>query len=244
MGWDFSPAKVIKFATRKPLATLERAVGRRVWIITSRGQGGRRVYSLAGAFTPTGIRDLGKGEGRAIYGPSSLLNPPMDVTGLAWFNQLKHDQSNFSFGFSRIRNGRVIRRLARILQERTLKSTTKLTNPRTIALMEGAVRRATASRYERNREARAQCIQKHGCRCAVCGFDFEERYGSIGAGFIQVHHLKQISKAAGEYRIDPITDLRPVCPNCHLMLHRGEKMLSIRQLRRILEKQRVRRAKS
>ncbi len=36
----------------------------------------------------------------------------------------------------------------------------------------------------------------------------------MGEGFIHVHHLKPLSEVGYEYRVDPIRDLRPVCPNC------------------------------
>jgi len=34
-----------------------------------------------------------------------------------------------------------------------------------------------------------------------------------------VHHLVPISKIGKKYRVDPIKDLRPVCPNCHAVIH-------------------------
>lgn len=55
-------------------------------------------------------------------------------------------------------------------------------------------------------------------------------YGAIGKAFIHVHHLEPLSLTDGEYELDPIADLRPVCPNCHAMLHRQEKLLTIEQL--------------
>ena len=50
--------------------------------------------------------------------------------------------------------------------------------------------------------------------------DFENMYGELGKGFIHVHHIVPISMIGKEYKIDPIKDLVPVCPNCHAMLHR------------------------
>ena len=85
---------------------------------------------------------------------------------------------------------------------------------------EGAKQTVTVNRYERNRDARAACIEYHGLRCKACDIDFEERYGPHGAGFIHVHHLKPLSKVALEYEVNAITDLVPVCPNCHAMIHR------------------------
>lgn len=99
------------------------------------------------------------------------------------------------------------------------------------ARMEGALARVLSSRYERDRIARSRCIEHYGAECIVCGFSFERTYGDIGAGFIHVHHLVPLSETGGEYHVDPIRDLRPVCPNCHAMLHRGEVPVSIESLR-------------
>ena len=96
---------------------------------------------------------------------------------------------------------------------------------------EGAVTKAFVNVYERNPAARSKCINHYGCKCFVCQFDFEERYGEIGHAFIHVHHLVEISTIKGEYLVDPINDLRPICPNCHAMIHRKKPALSIEQLK-------------
>jgi hypothetical protein len=36
---------------------------------------------------------------------------------------------------------------------------------------------------------------------------------------IHVHHLRPQSSIGKRYRVNPIADLRPVCPNCHMVLH-------------------------
>jgi hypothetical protein len=101
---------------------------------------------------------------------------------------------------------------------------------------EGATKSATVNAYERSAAARQACIDYYGFGCAVCGINFEERYGAIGRGFIHVHHLIPIGQAGGsEYLIDPVKDLRPVCPNCHAMLHRSG-CLSIDQLKDLLSR--------
>jgi|ERR1700734_3962751 len=46
-------------------------------------------------------------------------------------------------------------------------------------------------------------------------------------GFIHVHHLRQLSDIRKEYLVDPIKDLRPVCPNCHAVLHLRNPAYSI-----------------
>jgi len=87
-------------------------------------------------------------------------------------------------------------------------------------LREGAARQVLVNAYERNPEARSRCIAHYGVRCVVCNFDFAAIYGEIGEGYIHVHHLQQISLIGEEYEVHPIADLRPVCPNCHAMIHR------------------------
>ena len=57
----------------------------------------------------------------------------------------------------------------------------------------------------------------------------------IGTGYIHVHNLKPLSEIKEEYKVDPINDLRPVCPNCHSMIHKAN--YSIEQLRDIIRKQ-------
>lgn len=90
-------------------------------------------------------------------------------------------------------------------------------------IMEGAKKRVVVNQYERSPVARKQCIETHGCKCSVCGFDFEREYGEIGKGFIHVHHIVELSKIGKAYKVDPVNDLRPVCPNCHAMLHHAAR---------------------
>jgi 5-methylcytosine-specific restriction protein A len=101
---------------------------------------------------------------------------------------------------------------------------------------EGALRRVTVNAYERDPAARAACITKHGLHCAVCGMSFEERYGSVGHGFIHVHHKKPLALRRGEYRLRASTDLVPVCPNCHAMLHAQNPPLGIDELQAIMQR--------
>ncbi len=102
-------------------------------------------------------------------------------------------------------------------------------------LIEGARRKVTVNAYERNVKAREKCLEEHGYRCSVCKMCFEEYYGDIGRGFIHVHHRKELSSIRGEYEVDPIKDLCPVCPNCHAMLHREKPALSVDELRQRLK---------
>lgn len=85
---------------------------------------------------------------------------------------------------------------------------------------EGTPSDVNVTRYERNPHARKVCIDHYGLTCVVCGMNFQEVYGEIGKDFIHVHHLRQVATIGKEYKIDPVKDLRPVCPNCHAMIHR------------------------
>lgn len=107
-------------------------------------------------------------------------------------------------------------------------------------LPEGAKLRVEVNRYERSRVNRAVCIAVHGTRCSACGFDFGAVYGELGRDFIHVHHKVPVSVLGSGYVIDPATDLVPVCPNCHAMLHRHEPPLDIEDLRIVLAGRRER----
>ncbi len=101
---------------------------------------------------------------------------------------------------------------------------------------EGATKQVTVNIYERSSEARTICINRHGLNCSVCGFNFEETYGVIGVGFIHVHHLKPLSQTGKGYKLNPIKDLRPVCPNCHAMLHQRKPAYSIEELKAVIKR--------
>ena len=101
---------------------------------------------------------------------------------------------------------------------------------------EGSAFQILVNAYERNQEARQACIDHYGPICKVCDFDFEDRYGPIGTGYIHVHHEIPISTIGADYQIDPVRDLKPLCPNCHAMAHRKEPPLSIAALRTLLQR--------
>ena len=108
-----------------------------------------------------------------------------------------------------------------------------------LPLHEGREYEVRGIRYERDKDARSRCIEHYGCRCQVCGMSFEEVYGEIGKHFIEVHHLIPISERGGDYVVDPVNDLIPICSNCHSMVHRIHGMLlSPNKLKRLVESNR------
>ncbi len=102
-------------------------------------------------------------------------------------------------------------------------------------LHEGLKKTVTVNSFERNPKARTECIKYWKPICSVCGFNFESIYGELGKGFIHVHHLKPISEIAKSYQVNPERDLRPICPNCHAMLHKRNPPLSIEELKLVVE---------
>lgn len=99
---------------------------------------------------------------------------------------------------------------------------------------EGEKTTVEVNKHERNQEARQKCIEAHGLDCKGCGINFEQAYGSRGAGFIHVHHLMPISQRSAPYKVNPVNDLIPVYPNCHAMIHRRTPYLSLVELKQIL----------
>ena len=99
---------------------------------------------------------------------------------------------------------------------------------------EGAVQQVLVNRYERDANARTACIAHHGTNCSICGFDFGLVYGEVMDGFIHIHHLIPLAKIKSEYQVNPKDDLRPVCPNCHAVIHRRREPYSIEDIKDLL----------
>lgn len=104
----------------------------------------------------------------------------------------------------------------------------------TVGLVEGAARQRIVRAFERNPRARQRCLEIFGTACCICGFRFGSTYGAAYEDFIHVHHLLPISEIGEEYEVDPERDLRPVCPNCHAVIHRSERALTIDEVRALL----------
>lgn len=133
-----------------------------------------------------------------------------------WSVELKKIEGDFSYtAFGNVKDD--------VLSEHTLDTFT-----------EGQELQIELTKYERNPEARAKCIEYYGSYCQVCNFDFSKTYGHIGTGFIHVHHLNPISSSNGQYEIDPIKDLIPLCPNCHSMIHKKDPPFTVQELKSFL----------
>ena len=80
----------------------------------------------------------------------------------------------------------------------------------------------------------AACLKAHGRCCAVCGILPQDVYGEVAKDVIHVHHLRPLAKSAGERPVDPVKDLRPVCPNCHAVIHTRTPPHILTQVRKML----------
>ncbi|NFQ68148.1 HNH endonuclease [Clostridium sporogenes] len=101
---------------------------------------------------------------------------------------------------------------------------------------EGKLVSVKVNKYERSPKAREKCLEHHGYKCSVCGFNFEEFYGSIGKEVIEVHHKKALYEIKESYVVDPINDLIPVCSNCHTIIHHRNPKFEIDELKSLINK--------
>ncbi len=90
---------------------------------------------------------------------------------------------------------------------------------------------------ERNRSASKKAKQCHGTVCQGCGFDFSKKYGVIGDGYIEAHHLTPISELPKDLKTDLNVKehFAVLCANCHRMMHRKNGPKTIRELKAILQ---------
>lgn len=106
-------------------------------------------------------------------------------------------------------------------------------------IFEGALKTISVNAYERSPLARQKCILHYGNKCAVCGIILTDIYGDVAEGFIHVHHLQPISGINSKYQIDPIKDLRPVCPTCHAIIHLRKPPYTIRSIKKIIKSEKA-----
>lgn len=102
---------------------------------------------------------------------------------------------------------------------------------------EGEKQKITAEQRNRNAKARQECLKLKGYTCQICNMNFEDTYGEIGKNFIEVHHINPLSQISGDsVETNPQTDLVPVCPNCHSMIHRTRPCYSVEEIRNLFLK--------
>jgi 5-methylcytosine-specific restriction enzyme A len=89
--------------------------------------------------------------------------------------------------------------------------------------IEDGTRLREHKRIERNQKLAKKAKELQGYTCKSCGFDFERKYGPLGKGFIEAHHLTPVSTLKGKkIGLDPKKDFTVLCSNCHRMIHKTE----------------------
>lgn len=93
------------------------------------------------------------------------------------------------------------------------------------------VRERSRALVERKKK---QAMTRYGkLVCEACGFDFQQRYGDVGVGLIDVHHTRPLHtlEPGQKTRLD---DLALLCANCHRVVHSTRRWLSIGELKALL----------
>lgn len=221
-------------------------IGDRVFVIQKLD--GWQYFELCGLFEVRRHYHSGNNEGRqyrVALEPVKTLQPflrldeddlsarlPMKTEGNSNWTNFKRHFCQQGGTFQSSLSQEVVDILLSLLGETVSKATTDFCNADELSdesletLPEGARKQVSVNAYERSTEARRRCLIKWKHHCAVCNFHFEQFYGSIGKEYIHVHHLKPLNSIGQEYQINPEEDLRPVCPNCHAMLHQTNPPLS------------------
>jgi hypothetical protein len=237
MGYAYKPDGELNFLSRK-LALLKRAIGNTIWVVQGAPSKAGTDFTLIGSYRADTIEVEDKDSGLyVIKGGGVDLTPAVPLNALPWFGQLKKAQSNFSLGFNTLNDAEVISALTDLMRRKNQESVKDLgwEFDADFASSEGA--RILVAHLRRERDGnlvklKKQRVVSEGGRltCEICGFDFEEKYGVLGAGFCEVHHRLPL----GEREVESETklgDLAIVCANCHRMVHRTSPILSIEDLR-------------
>jgi 5-methylcytosine-specific restriction protein A len=93
-------------------------------------------------------------------------------------------------------------------------------------------------KIERNRTAARNTKKFHGTRCQACELKFAKRYGEIGKGFIEAHHLRPIAtlEEGVPVKYDVAADFAVLCSNCHRMIHRFTNPSNLTSFRAAINK--------
>lgn len=91
-------------------------------------------------------------------------------------------------------------------------------------------------KIERNPRASKAAKRYHGLACKACEMNFEARYGKLGRGYIEAHHLKPLASieegASAAYNV--AEDFTVLCANCHRMIHRTAQPEDLAGFRRMI----------
>ena len=95
-------------------------------------------------------------------------------------------------------------------------------------------------RVERNPRLSKMVKRLQGTTCKACGFNFGEVYGSLGAGYIEAHHITPLAQLPKDRAVplNPRKDFTVLCANCHRMIHLHKTPLTLAELEHVLRTER------
>lgn len=213
--------------------TVINSISQILWIVVGRSVNKKKNYFLAAKLKPTRYSEDEYGD-LIFWAEGNEFETPIPITEQEVLDSLLKVTANF-IGYTEIKEQSIVRYFdelsngkndQKILDEVVYPDEL---NPEEEMLLEGFQKKVVVNSFERNQKAREKCIDYWGHHCSVCEMRFEDRYGVIGKDFIHVHHLKPISEIGEEYSISYKDDLRPVCPNCHSMLHKKNPPFTIEE---------------
>lgn len=85
--------------------------------------------------------------------------------------------------------------------------------------VEGRLIDVAMQRRERSSAARRACLEAYGFSCFACKANLKALYTGLSVEVIHVHHEEPLSASNGERAFDPVKTMKPVCPNCHAVIH-------------------------
>ena len=134
-----------------------------------------------------------------------------------------------------------LRNYMRFVKDKTELNDSELLPEEFSSRTEGGRKVYVSQRRERDTGLRNRAITIHKTSCQACGFNFGQKYGEWGEGFIEVHHLVPLGgKQAIERDTDPEKDLIVLCANCHRMVHRRKNtVLSLGELKKKIQAAKV-----
>jgi 5-methylcytosine-specific restriction protein A len=103
-------------------------------------------------------------------------------------------------------------------------------------------RRLSHERYffARNSKLIKAAKEHYGAVCQACTFEYRSKYGELGEGYIEVHHLDPLSERPelewSDHLRTSIGSVTVLCADCHRMIHRKRPALSLQELRETIAK--------
>jgi 5-methylcytosine-specific restriction protein A len=113
---------------------------------------------------------------------------------------------------------------------------TEINEEETKLYPEGTVVTVLVNKLERDKKARQTALKIHGSICMGCGIDFKKTYGKDIESIIEIHYTIPLKKLIKDRKTNPETDLIPLCPNCHAVVHSKKEVMTLKELQTRVKK--------